>query len=140
MSGLTASYQASSQRGVYSPTRNFGSTVPVSPEGRFVLNGLEPGTINVFVHGEGENDAWTYRAAKDVELVAGKTAEIVIEIVRGVEVEGTVVAQKSGAPVEKTMIGVYGPFRPRTGAATTSATPSSTTSRTIRPPAASIPA
>ncbi|MDR3619077.1 MAG: carboxypeptidase regulatory-like domain-containing protein [Paludisphaera borealis] len=123
VSGLKASYQSSRKRSdTYVPERNFGDKVPVDRDGRFVFDGLEEGTINIFAIGKGENEAWTYRAAKDVELVPGKTSEVVIELIRGVEVEGTVIAQGTGAPVEKAMIGSYGPYRPRTGAATRSDT------------------
>ncbi|APW63795.1 carboxypeptidase regulatory-like domain-containing protein [Paludisphaera borealis] len=123
VSGLKAHYQSSRKRSdTYVPERNFGAEVPVDRDGRFVFDGLEEGTINIFAIGKGENEAWTYRAAKDVELIPGKTSEVVIELIRGVEVEGTVIAQGTGAPVEKAMIGSYGPYRPRTGAATQSDT------------------
>ena len=55
-------------------------------------------------------------------MTPGATSEVTLELIRGVEVEGTVVAQGTGAPVEGAQVGVYGPFRPRTGAMTTGAT------------------
>ena len=51
-------------------------------------------------------------------MTPGVTSEVTIELIRGVEVEGTVVAQGTGTPVEGAQVGVYGPFRPRTSAMT----------------------
>ena len=79
-------------------------------DGRFVIDGLCEGTINVFVHGAGEGESWTYRAAEDVVLRPGETSEIAFELIRGVDVEGSVVAQGSGSPVADAQVGVYGPF------------------------------
>jgi hypothetical protein len=122
--GLTATYQESHPPGpgVYRRSANFGEQVQTDAEGRFTFDGLNEGTVNVFVHGDGGNRDWTYRAAQDVNLAPGATSEVTIELIRGVEVEGTVVAQGTGAPVEGAQVGVYGPFRPRTGAMTTGAT------------------
>jgi hypothetical protein len=119
LSGLTANYQGSNPTSSYRPNSNFGGSVEVDAEGRFVFDGLAEGTVNVFVHGKGENDTWTYRAAKDVNLTPGKISDVALELIRGVEVEGTVVEQRSGSPLEGVELGVYGPFRPRSGAMTT---------------------
>jgi protocatechuate 3,4-dioxygenase beta subunit len=121
VSGLRASYQDSHQPGVYQPRSNFGADARTDADGRFAFDGLNEGTVNVFVHGDGENKDWTYRAAKDVVLTPGATSEVTLELVRGVDVEGTVVTQSTGAPVEGAQLGVYGPHRPRTGAMTTGA-------------------
>ena len=85
----------------------------VDPEGRFLFDGLSEPTVNVFVAGNGENRDWTYRAAELVKLVPGVTTEVTIELIRGVAVEGTVVAEESGVPIEGATLGVYGPFRPK---------------------------
>ncbi len=83
-----------------------------------MLDGLNEGTINVFVHGVGEGKDWTCRAADDVPLTSGETSEVVLEPIRGVAVEGTVVVQGAGTPIVDAGVGVYGPYRPRTGAMT----------------------
>jgi len=121
MSGLTAYYQASHQPGVHQPTLNSGAEVQTDADGRFILDGLYEGTINVVVVGDGENKDWTYRAAQDVILTPGVTSEVTLELIRGVEVAGTVVAQGTGEPVEGVHVGVYGPVRPRTSAMTVTA-------------------
>ncbi len=121
VSELTAFFQDSHQPGKLTPMTNFGEEVRVDDEGRFAFERLAEGTINVFVHGVGENEDWTYRAAKDVRVTSGATSEVTIELIRGVKVEGSVVAQSTGSPVARAQVGVYGPFRPRTGAMTTSA-------------------
>jgi hypothetical protein len=122
VSGLMANFQESHPPGAYRAASNFGVQVQTDADGRFTFDGLNEGTINVFVHGDGENKDWTYRAAKDVNLTPGATSAVTLELIRGVEVEGTVVARGTGAPVEGAQVGVYGPFRPRTGAMTTGAT------------------
>ncbi len=118
VAGLTASLQESHQPNVISPSGNSWMEVLTDSEGRFGFDGLFEGTVNVFVHGDGENRTWTFRAAKDVNLVPGETTEVTLELIRGIEIEGTVVAQGTGAPLEGAQAGVYGPFRPKTGAAT----------------------
>ncbi len=121
VSGLTASFQESRPRGVSGWSMNFDRNVRTDDDGRFTFDGLSEGTVNVFVQGDGENKTWTYRAAKDVTLTPGATAEVTLDLIRGVEVEGTVVARGTGTPVEGADVGVYGPFRPRTSAMTTGA-------------------
>ncbi len=116
VSGLMADYQESHAPGAYRPTSNFGATVMTDADGRFAFDGLSAGTINVIVTGDGENKDWTYRAAKDVNLVPGATSEVTLELIRGVDVEGTVVAQGTGAPLAGAQVGVQGPYRPRTSA------------------------
>ncbi len=91
-------------------------------DGRFTIDRLSEGTINIFVHGDGENETWTYRAANDVALKPAATADVEIELIRGVEVEGKVFTQQTGKPVDGARVGVYGLFRPRSGGATLGAT------------------
>ncbi len=122
VAGLEVNYQGSRSRGVYRPIKNPFGGVRTDVDGRFILDGLSEGTINVFVHGEGENTEWTYRAASDVELKPGVTAEVSIELIRGVAVEGTVLVHGTNTPLQGARVGVYGPFRPRSGAMTTGAT------------------
>ncbi|WP_246196622.1 M56 family metallopeptidase [Aquisphaera giovannonii] len=100
----------------------FADEVRTDAEGRFVLDGLDEGAVNVYVHGAGENETWTYRAAKEVRLTPGSTSEVKLELIRGVEVEGMVVEQGTGRPIDKVEVGVIGPHRPRSGSAVMSAT------------------
>ena len=91
---LTVSYQGSRVPGGGNHMANLGAqNIPVGDDGRFVIDGLNEGTINVFVHGAGEGKDWTCRAADDVPLTSGETSEVVLEPIRGVAVEGTVVVQ-----------------------------------------------
>ena len=117
VSGLKVMYQSSrprQDRPSHDP--NFGATVITDAEGRFVFDDLNEGTINVFVMEPGENVAWTFRAAQDVELKSGWTKAVKLELIAGVDVEGTVVT--SGQPLEGVELGTYGPYRPRSGAMT----------------------
>ncbi len=123
VSGLKVSYQGSRLREdgpIYES--NFGSTVVTDAEGRFVLDDLNEGTINIMIDEPGENVPWTYRAAENVELKSGWSKAVLIELIKGVEVEGTVVAKGTGQPVQGAQLGVYGPYRPKSGAGTRSAT------------------
>jgi hypothetical protein len=90
-------------------------------EGRFEFTGLVEGTANIFLMDHPNDGLWTYRAAADTGLRPGRTAEVVIELIRGVQVEGKVVDARNGNPVAGVGVGVYGPMRPRSGAAIISA-------------------
>ena len=119
VSGLKVMYQSSRprrDRATYDS--NFGQTVVTDAEGRFTFDNLNEGTINIFVMEPDENVPWTFRAAQDVELKSGWTKAVKIELITGVEVEGTVVAQGTGQPVTDAQLGDYGPYRPRSGAMT----------------------
>lgn len=86
-------------------------------EGRFLFDGLDEGMANIFLMNHPNDGPWTYRAAADVVLKAGQTTEVMIELIRGVQVEGQVVDAGSGQPVKGVGVGLYGPIRPRSGAA-----------------------
>jgi hypothetical protein len=123
VAGLRVWYQASRPGEDHSPYQsNFGGVTRTDAAGRFAFNGLYQGTINIYAS---ENEAdlpWTYRAAQDVELKPGWTKAAIIELIRGVEVEGRVLSAATGEPVKGAQLGVYGPFRPHSGAATLGAT------------------
>ena len=116
VSGLQVHLQGSRVAGAKG-TYQEGQTT-TDDQGRFWFRGLDEGTANIFLGGHGPDGPWTYRAAQDVAFRAGTTAEVTIELIRGVSVEGTVATRGTGKPIEKAMVGVYGPYRPRSGAAT----------------------
>ncbi|MFI5455562.1 MAG: carboxypeptidase regulatory-like domain-containing protein [Isosphaerales bacterium] len=119
VAGLKVSFQPSHPPGRNRYRENLGAeTVLTGEDGQFVIDGLSEGTVNVFVHGTGEGETWTYRAAQDVALKPGETVEVVFELIRGVDVEGKVLVYGAGTPLEGAQVGVYGPYRPRTGAMT----------------------
>ena len=91
-------------------------------DGRFAFEGLDEGTANIFFMDHPNDGPWTYRAAANTELKPGRTTEVEIELIRGVQVEGQVVDADSGRPVAGVVVGLYGPIRPRSGAAIISTT------------------
>ena len=119
VAGLNVWFQATRAR-KNGPTymSNFRGVTRTDAEGRFTFDGLEDGTINIYTSGGEPDSSWTYRAAQDVELKSGWTRTALIELIRGVEVEGKVLDQTTGRPIQGAEIGVYGPFRPRSSAAT----------------------
>jgi hypothetical protein len=118
VAGLGISFQGSHPPGADYINANPGDRNLVTDErGRFTIDGLNEGTINVFVRGPGEGELWTYRAARDVALKSGVTSDAPIELISGVEVEGKVLIEETATPVEGVDVGVYGPYRPRSGAA-----------------------
>ncbi len=119
VAGLTVRFQESHPPQLERLVGNEGAETVTDAEGRFTFDGLNEGNVNVFAHGAGENKDWTYRAAQDVGLVPGETTPVTLQLIRGVEVEGAVIVQGTGAPVAGAQVGVHGPFRPRTGAMTT---------------------
>ena len=129
VSGLEVSYQDSHPVRPMSRSnshntffrKNSAGTTLTDNQGRFTFDDLDEGTINIFVTEPGDNTTWTFRAAQDVELKSGRTQEVKIELITGVEVKGKVVDRESGLPVAGAMMGTYGPYRPRSGAATQSA-------------------
>jgi hypothetical protein len=123
VAGLKVWYQASRPRQDQSPYQsNFGGVTRTDAAGRFTFDGLREGTINIYASENEANLPWTYRAAQDVELRPGWTKAAIIELIRGVEVEGKVLSHATGEPIKGAQLGVYGPFRPRSGAATLGAT------------------
>ena len=114
VSGLEIQYQGSNPTKSHVPNKNVkGRPVRTDAEGRFVIDGLYDGTINIFVKGPGLGEAWTYRAARDVTLTSGVTSEVTIDLIPPVAVEGKVVNKDTGEPVAGVVIGIHGPARPR---------------------------
>jgi hypothetical protein len=117
VAGIKVMYQGSqTHRDRPTQPSNFGETLATDAEGRFTCDDLNERTINIFVMEPDENVPWTFRAAQDVELKSGWTKAVKIELITGVEVEGTVVVH--GQPVEGAELGTYGPYRPKSGAMT----------------------
>jgi hypothetical protein len=113
--GLRVAMQGShGHHGIWAETKT-------DAEGRFEFTGLSKGTANIFLTDHSNDGPWTYRAVADTALLPGRTAEVAIELIRGVQVEGKVVDARSGNPVPEVGVGVYGPMRPRSGAAIISA-------------------
>jgi beta-lactamase regulating signal transducer with metallopeptidase domain/protocatechuate 3,4-dioxygenase beta subunit len=119
VAGLRVMYQDSDQPGKISPRTNIATQkVTTGADGRFLIDGLSEGTINMSIYGPGAGELWTYRAAQDVVLKSGETTDVGFEMIRGVDVEGKVVIQGSGLPVGAAGVCVYGANRPRSGAST----------------------
>jgi hypothetical protein len=109
--GLKVAMQGShGHHGIWAETKT-------DAEGRFEFTGLAEGTANIFLTDHPNDGPWTYRAAADTGLRPGRTAEVVIELIRGVQVEGKVVDARNANPVAGVGVGVYGPMRPTSGAA-----------------------
>jgi protocatechuate 3,4-dioxygenase beta subunit len=86
-------------------------------EGRFEIDGLNAGIANILVTDAKPDGPWTYRAVKDARLAFGETTEVEIELIKGVEVEGRVVASQTQKPIAGVGVAQYGPTHPRSGAA-----------------------
>jgi hypothetical protein len=115
--GLWVWYQDSHKSGQLDLSKNLRSDTVTDTSGRFTFDHLDEGTVNVFVDEPAPDAPWTYRAATDVALEYGKTSEVTVELIRGVEVSGTVVARDTGTPVAGAWVAVKGPYRPHSGAA-----------------------
>src|SRR5262249_32552639 len=90
-------------------------------EGRFEMRGLPEGGGNLFAIDHPIDGPWTYRAIDNLALHPGKRNEVTIELIEGVLVEGKVVEAGTEKPIAGESIGMYGPARPRSGAAILSA-------------------
>ena len=95
----------------------FWRTAKTDTAGRFEFDGLPEGGGNIFLIDHPNDGPWTYRAIDNLALHPGKTAEVTIELIEGVMVEGKVVDAGTGDPVQGVYIGMYGPARPDSGAA-----------------------
>ena len=91
-------------------------------EGRFEMRGLPEGGGNLFPMDHPSDGPWAYRAIDNLALHPGKTSEVTIELIEGVLVEGKVAEATTGKPIVGVGVGMYGPARPRSGAAILSAT------------------
>ncbi len=81
------------------------------------MDGLGEGTGNIFLRDHPGAGPWTYRAVKDAELRPGETTGVEIELIEGVLVEGKVIDLDTDRPLKGAHLGLYGPIRPRSGAA-----------------------
>jgi len=72
----------------------------VDSEGRFAIDGLDEGLVDVYVWGRASDDPWAYHAALEVPSRSGEVTEVKIDLVRGVEVEGRVFVQGTKQPVQ----------------------------------------
>lgn len=113
VAGLKVGIQASNNSPVV-PAEDWG--VLTDSEGRFRFAGLAEGTVNVMLLDHLPDGPWTYHAAQDVLIRAGETSRVEIELIEGRIVEGSVV-DLDREPVAGAYVGVYGPIRPRSGAA-----------------------
>lgn len=95
----------------------FWRDTPTDAEGRFEMRGLPEGGGNVWVMDHPTDGPWTYRAIDNLSLHPGKTADATIELIEGTLVEGKVMHALTGDPIVGLPIGMYGPARPRSGAA-----------------------
>jgi protocatechuate 3,4-dioxygenase beta subunit len=82
--------------------------------GRFTLTGLPEGTFNVLTDEPPDGANWTVRAAPTVAVRPGAVAEVEIDLIEGVLVEGVVVAADTGRPVAGAAVALHGPARPPT--------------------------
>lgn len=110
--GLSVLLQNSNNSGVIADPYQ----VKTDADGRFQFTGLTAGTSNVFLYDHEPDGPWTYAAAKDTVTRPGETTQIEIELIEGQMVEG-LVADPDGNPIAEAYVGVYGPIRPRSGAA-----------------------
>ena len=90
----------------------FWRSAKTDTAGRFEFDGLPEGGGNIFLIDHPNDGPWTYRAIDNLSLHPGKTAEVTIELIEGVLVEGKVVETGTGDPVQGIYIGMYGPARP----------------------------
>ena len=91
-------------------------------DGRFEMRGLPEGGGNLFPFDHPSDGTWTYRAIDNLALHPGKTSEATIELIEGVLVEGRLAEADTGKPMAGALVGMKGPARPRSGAATLLAT------------------
>ena len=113
---FTVSYQGSRVPGGGNHMANLGAQdIPVGHDGRFRDRRTERGNDQCVRSWRGRGEGLDLPRRPTTSLTFGETSEVVLEPIRGVAVEGTVVVQGTGAPIVDAGVGVYGPYRPRTG-------------------------
>jgi beta-lactamase regulating signal transducer with metallopeptidase domain len=85
-------------------------------KGQFAMGGFAEGTCNIMLRNNAADAPWTYRAIQDAKLQPGRASMVTIELIEGVLVSGSVVNQWAH-PIKGVSVGMYGPMRPRSGAA-----------------------
>ncbi|WP_406698069.1 M56 family metallopeptidase [Singulisphaera sp. Ch08] len=91
VAGLAIRFQNSHPgQGPYRSSNHRKQVTQTDEDGQFVLDGLDEGPINIFVHGDGEGESWTYHVDRDVSLKPGETTPFNLELIRGVEIEGQI--------------------------------------------------
>ena len=87
-------------------------------QGRFVINGLEPGVYNLlFIRGRGAAAQATARAVEGLRVRAGADTPVDLTLIEGRALHGVVIDQETDRPMAGTLVGCYGPARPQSGAA-----------------------
>ena len=86
-------------------------------QGRFGLGGMEPGVYNVLLHGVPDRPEVTARAVECVRVRAGADATADLAVIEGRPLRVEAIDRDTGRLVPRTLIGCYGPARPRSGAA-----------------------
>ncbi len=115
---VRVAYQGIHQDVKLPPNGNRSGETITDKGGRFVFDDMDEGPVNILIPSNTRNDIrpWTYRAV-EVAPVLGETRQAEIELIRGVEVEGVVLAPKTGQPAAGASVGAYGPANPRSGSA-----------------------
>lgn len=94
------------------PMRGWMST-RADDEGRFRLDCLPPGPFNIWARKAG----WTVVALDSFDVGTGENRAPDLTMVRGGWIEGEVLDADTGKPMSEASVGMYGPARPRSGAA-----------------------
>ncbi len=114
--GVSVAGRSVTLQGVFEgSSRSLSGKATTDAAGRFVIGELGAGRVNVLLDEVPADGPWTFRAASDVIVSPGETAEAKIEIVAGAVISGSV-ASTDGKLIAGATIVAYGARNPRTGA------------------------
>ncbi|WP_165068217.1 carboxypeptidase regulatory-like domain-containing protein [Paludisphaera rhizosphaerae] len=84
-------------------------SVPVAADGRFTIDGLNAGSIDLRVEGPGRDQDWIASDARNIQPILGATTKATLTLRTGVEVVGKVVERGTGRPASGVTLGASDP-------------------------------
>jgi RNA polymerase sigma factor (sigma-70 family) len=85
-------------------------------QGRFAINGLEPGVYNLLFEKAPGRPGAAARGVEGLRVRAGQSTAALVKVIEGRPLRGLVLDQQTRQPVPGVMVGCYGPARPQSGA------------------------
>ncbi len=82
-------------------------------QGEFSFKGLPGGKFHVLVEDAPEGEHWVARTAPTIEVRAGEANKVQVELIKGIQVQGSVLVKETGLPMARIQVFASCAARPR---------------------------